>query len=37
MITLKNVVLTLEQADTLASWGFTVQYKNNELIIGKEF
>lgn len=37
MITIKNVVLTLEQADTLASWGLTVQHKNNEIIIGKEF
>jgi len=36
MIALKNVVLTLEQADTLASWGFAILYKNNNLIISKD-
>lgn len=36
MVRLKNVVLTLEQADTLRKWGFNVLNKNNELIIERD-
>ena len=33
MIKLKNVILTLEDADKLNAYGFNILVKNNELIL----
>lgn len=36
MVSLKNVILTLEQADKLKKWGFNVSVKNNTITLERD-